>query len=105
MSVASYLKGPGNVTLDYSLDWGSWLLQGETITTSTWAITSEAAPVETDLFVEVNESGPNTLITGGITTAWLTQGTVGTVYEAVNTLVTSAGRTDERSIQITIQAR
>jgi len=98
MSVASYVKAPGAI-LDYSLTWGSWLLTGETIGTSTWAITSETTANLSDLSVLSSQ------ISGGITTAWLQAGVVGTTYTASNTVTTSAGRTDERSITVTIQAR
>jgi hypothetical protein len=45
-------------------------------------------------------------ITGGtITVVWIGGGTVGTDYTLVNRIVTSAGRTDERSIIIRVRNR
>lgn len=98
MNVNDYIKAPG-ATLDYSLDYRSWLLTGETINSSTWAITSDQAPVAGDM------TQTQAVIAGGVTTVWLTAGALGTVYTAANTVITSGGRTDTRSIGLTITQR
>jgi len=98
MTVATYTKAPTAI-LDYSLTWGSWLLATETITLSSWAITSETTANGSDLTVLTSQ------INGAITTAWLQAGVVGTTYTASDTVTTSAGRTDTRSITLTIQPR
>jgi len=73
--VASYTKAPGS-TLDYSLDWGSWLQAGEII-----------------------------VVVIAITTAWLQAGVVGVQYTVTNTVTTSLGRVDERSILVDVENR
>jgi hypothetical protein len=91
--VANYIKDPQAV-LDYGMDWGAkgWLQSGETITTSTWTVATGITKGATS----------NTTTT---TTVWLSGGTVGTTYAATNTVVTSMGRTDERTITIRVQDR
>ena len=98
MSVASFSKDP-IATLDYSLDWGSWLLSGETIQSATWTITSDQIPVTGDATVS------QSVVVGGVCSAWITAGNIGTVYTADCVIVTSGGRTDARSITLTIIQR
>ncbi|MDP9479818.1 MAG: hypothetical protein M3R38_29855 [Actinomycetota bacterium] len=104
-----FIKDP-QARLDYSLDWSAWLASGETITASTWAattgITVEAAAPYAPSF------------TGTATTVWLSGGTIGggeeigisrgtsqRAYRVTNTITTSAGRTDERSIFVAVAER
>lgn len=91
MSIASYYKDPDAV-LDYGLDWSSWLADGETISTSTWTVPSGIT----------KDSDSND---GTSTTVWLSGGTAGTVYTVANKIVTSTGRTEERSILIQVKER
>jgi len=82
------IKDP-SAKLDYQFDWASWL-GADTIVTSTWA-----APAGISV-----ESSTKTATTA---TVWLSGGVDGKDYAAVNTIVTAAGRTDQRTI--TIQCR
>lgn len=75
--------------LDYTLDWSLWL-DGDTISTSTWA-----------LDVGITEDSESETAT--TTTVWVSGGTAGTTYNAVNTITTVGLRTDQRTIQITVQ--
>ena len=91
------MKDPAEV-LDYKADWsseeaegGPWLEGGETIVTSTWAVTG-------GLVID-NQSQDSTTAT-----VWLSGGTPGTA-RATNTVTTSAGRTGERSLRFNIQDR
>ena len=91
MSVAQYLKDPDAV-LDYGFDWSDWLADGETISTSTWTIPTG--------LTEDSETETTTA-----TKVWLSGGTAGTDYTVSNKIVTSDGRTDERSMTIRVQER
>ena len=75
-------------TLDYAIPWSTWL-GSDTIKTSTWIVPAGITSV---------------LQTNTTTTAviWLSGGTLGTVYEIVNRIVTVGGRTQDDSIYITI---
>lgn len=87
-----YIKDPG-AKLDYSVDWSEWLEDiGDTITTSTWVVTSGITQTTTS----------NTTTTA---TIWLSGGTPGTIYQATNHIITAAGREDERTITVRVQDR
>ena len=87
--------------LDYPFDWraktnghgdSDWLAPNETIV-------SYVITVDTGLTL-LSSSESN-----GIVTAWISGGTVGTTYRVECLIVTTAGRTDERSLWITVQER
>lgn len=90
-SIPTWPKDPDAV-LDWVWDWSDWLAPGETISTSTFTVSAGL-----DLGVTSN--------TLSSTTAWLSGGTPGTPYLVANRIVTSAGRTDERSITIRVKNR
>ena len=81
----SFNKDP-DAKLDYQIDWSTWL-GTDTISTSSWA-------VDTGL-TKVSESNTTTTAT-----VWLSGGTLNQEYSAINTVVTAAGRTDQRTITI-----
>jgi hypothetical protein len=87
MSTFAVLKDPDAV-LDYSINWEPWLADGDTIATSEWIVTGP------DSTLEVDSSGKSTTVT----TVWLSGGTLGQVYTVTNRVVTTEGRTDDRSI-------
>jgi hypothetical protein len=80
--------------LDYGLDWSDWLATGEALSCSIWE-------VDTGL----NSSSITT--TTSISTVWLSQGTVGTAYDAQNTVWTNSNppRKAVRTIRISIVAK
>lgn len=82
----SFKKDPDAV-LDYSIDWSSWLATGETISTSTWTV---PAGITKD-----SDSKSNTA-----SVIWLSGGTISEVYVLINHIVTSASRTDDRTIYV-----
>jgi len=88
---SSYVKDP-DANLDYSVDWSQWLQSGETITASTWVVTTGITKGTTS----------NTTTS---TTVWLSGGTDGTKYTATNHITTSLARQDDRSITIRVQQR
>lgn len=96
----TYIKDPDAV-LDYKFDWkaltngsgtSDWLAAGETISTRT---------VTADNGITVDSSSITD--TNTTVTVWLSGGTHGQDYTVACKIVTSASRTDERSI--TIQCR
>lgn len=89
--MATYIKDPQAV-LDYGFDWSLWLQAGETISTSTWTVGSGLT------------KGADSIVSGE-TIVWLSAGTAGSTYSATNHITTSQGRTDERTITISVQER
>ncbi len=101
-SPPSMVKDPSAV-LDYVFDWAAntsgadteiedWLAAGETISSYTVTV---AAGLTKD-----SDSR-----SGGRVTAWLSGGTAGQDYTVTCRIVTSAGRTDERSAVIRVRQR
>lgn len=93
-----FSKSPG-ARLDYGFDLAvdPWLAQGETITSATW-VQSHAegvAPLVLD-----GES-----IAGGVVLVWVSGGVLQKEYRLTVTFVTSAGRTDSRSLILQIRER
>jgi hypothetical protein len=80
-----------NSKLDYGFDWTLWLATGETVATSNWT---------TDLLA--NSSPANT---GTVTSVFVEGGVVGTSYKLVNTITTSVGRIDSRTIKLSCKNR
>lgn len=84
----TFVKDPSAV-LDYSVDWEDWL-NDDTISASTWTVASGITK-DSDSFSDT------------VATAWMSGGTSGQTYALVNRIVTAAGRTDERTIYITVR--
>lgn len=94
-------KDPNEV-LDYQIDWddedppGPRLVDGETISTSTFSIVSG------DVVIAVS---PAPSVADGVTTVWLTGGTADTSAVILNRVVTSAGRTYDKSVKLRIRSQ
>jgi len=86
----SFTKDPDS-TLDYVINWSNWL-DSDAISTSSWTVSSGIT----------NESESNTSTTA---TIWLSGGTAGETYRVTNRIVTSGGRTVDRSNTITIREK
>ena len=86
----TFSKDP-NAVLDYTIDWSTWL-DDDTISTSAWTVASGLT----------KDSDSNTTTA---TTVWLSGGTAGTQYTAVNRIVTVGGRTEDRTLTIVVQER
>lgn len=84
----SFDKDPSAV-LDYTIDWSEWLVD-DTISTSAWTVDSGLTTVTTT----------NTTTTA---TVWVSGGTLGASYNLINTIVTAGGRTDERTIRVSMK--
>lgn len=81
-------KDPGAVK-DYALDWTAWL-GADTINTSTWT-------VPTGITMDSSGNSPTH------TAIWLSGGTKGNSYLLSNKVVTVGGRTELRTIEISVK--
>ena len=85
MAVERFLKDPDAV-LDYEIDWSTWL-GTDTINSSSWT-TGTGITIDSDT---------NTTTAAKV---WLSGGTAGIRYTLTNSIVTAAGREEDRSIEI-----
>lgn len=99
---SSFIKDPSAV-LDYKFDWAAetnvsgasdWLADGETISSKT-VTASDGLTVDSSSITDTNTS----------VTVWLSGGVANTDYTVTCQIVTSANRTDERSINIQCRDR
>lgn len=90
-------KDPNEV-LDYQFNWAavgaSRLDTGETLVTSTWTV------VEGDVVIDDQEFEAN-----GLTTVWLSGGTINTRCKLLNRVTTSNGRTYDQSARLRIREK
>lgn len=84
-------KDPGE-TKDYYIDWTDLLATGETISSDTWVVPTG-----------LTEAAALTGTSGNVSYVGLSGGTAGTTYTLTCTMVTSAGRTFERSIRVPVE--
>lgn len=92
---AAFIKDP-SATLDYVFDFTPWLATGETITAAT-----VAAPVG----ITVAPTGFPTVVAATSVTVWLAGGTEGVRYAVTVHITTSAGRQDDRTINVRVVQR
>lgn len=88
----TFTKDPDAV-LDYAVDWSAWLA-GDEIASSEWLL-EEGALIEKA--AETNSATK--------TTIWLRAGQKGTTYLVTNRIVTTGGRTDDRTISVKVEDR
>ncbi len=80
--------------LDYRFLWEEWL-DGDTISTSSWAVQSGSGLTAHDESVD----GDDAIV-------WLEGGTIADVrWSVTNTIVTTAGRTEERTLMVKVENR
>jgi hypothetical protein len=84
------LKDPDEV-LDFELDWTDRLVD-DTIDTSVWVVP--------DGITKDSDSNTTTH-----TKAWFSGGTLGTVYEIVNRIVTEGGRTMDQTVNLPVRSK
>jgi hypothetical protein len=87
---SQFYKDP-NAVLDYVIDWTTWL-GSDTISSSTWTVPTGITQVQ----------ATNTT---KLATIWLSGGTAGELYTLTNRIVTTGGRTEDRSITIAVRGR
>ena len=82
--------------LDFSINWETRGLGGDTIATSTWAYTGTSGTLTLD-----DDSIADPAVS---TTIWVTGGTTGAIYTITNTVVTDNDRTLVESFKLEIIA-
>lgn len=96
--VGAYIvKDPASV-LDYTLDWTDWLKTGDTVTGNTVTvetISGDSSPLALD----------SSSFTTTTTTAYLSGGTAGNIYNISYTITTDDGLTDSRNFRIKVLER
>jgi hypothetical protein len=101
--MSDFNKDP-DAKLDYGVDWSDWLQDGESISTSNWAVErQDGASVESGGLSILQSPSPST--DGEQTTVWVEGGQVGVTYELVNSIDTDAQREDDRTIGIYVTQR
>ena len=90
---------PSNLNDGSATDTG--ILQGETISTSTWTVPTGITK-NSDSKISVTIQGVIYAV-NTVTTVWLTGGTAGTDYDLVNTIVTSGARTLDHTLKIKVR--
>lgn len=81
--------------LDYSIDWSAWLVGTDEIATSSWAV-APTGPTLSDSSLSVSKK---------VTTVFFAGGAVGERFVLTNSIITTGGREDDRSISIRIAER
>ena len=88
-----FLHDPDSGPLDYSIDFGPWLADGDSVDSADWSIFPD------------NDDSPTLsgkTKSGAIVTTNVTGGALGSVYTITARVVTTAGLTDDRSITIRV---
>jgi len=85
-----FTKDPDAV-LDYTINWADWL-DVDTISASSWA-SSTGITIDTDT---------NTTTTA---TVWLSGGRISESHTVTNSIITAAGRYEDRSITVSIREK
>jgi hypothetical protein len=97
-------KDPDAV-LDYAFLWKDWLQSDETITSKTITATTGITVNSSEINVAALTINDIVQKIGSVVTVWLQGGTIDTVYSVSCRIVTSAGRTDERTFSLTVKQR
>ena len=88
-----FVKTPGASSIDYTINWDDgYLTTGEELSTSSWV----TSPSSTSFAIS------NSAFTTATATIDLAGGIHGETYYIQNTVVTSGGRTDTRTLQIEV---
>jgi hypothetical protein len=90
--MAVKLKDPQE-SIDYAIDWSDFMAASETISASSWSVTSTALSIGT--------VAATTLITA----AFVSGGVNGDVYRLTNKITTNQTRVAERSVIIRVEER
>lgn len=96
--VGVYIEKDPYSVLDYSLDFSNWLPSGDTITAvshTAETISGDAAPLVIDLSTN----------TTTVSTAYISGGTAGNIYNLEYKIDTAGGLKDSRNIRIKVVER
>lgn len=91
MARFNFIKDP-SAQLDWQFNWSDWLDAGETILSASFIV---------DDGLTVDSTGHDDTVA----TVWVSGGTAGNVYRVTSRVMTSADRTDDRSINIRVTER
>jgi hypothetical protein len=89
-----FFKDP-DASLDYSMDWAGWLVDGDSISTAVWTVPDGLT----------EPSSPGQSVTGSRAVVWLSGGTAGETYLIPCRVVTTQGRMDERTLPLRVGHR
>jgi hypothetical protein len=89
--MSTFTKDPDDV-LDYVRDWAA-VLDGDTITTSTWTVLDAGITVNSDERTTTKA------------TVWISGGTLGQTHRVVNRITTAGGRTLRKTFRFRIRAK
>lgn len=94
-------RSPESV-FDYTIDWSDWITPGDTITGSSWAaVEDDGLTVVQDDF---SDTSATVRLSGGVAGTQIVANepysfnAVASYYHVVNTIVTAAGCTEERTL-------
>lgn len=94
--IARYIKQPAEYK-DYDIDYGDWLLPGDSVDAVSTDVVCITDPSDTELSVA---NVQNTLT---VVKLWIAGGTHGNRYKVTVTVTTVAGRIDEEEIIYTVK--
>jgi len=97
----AYIDKDPHAVLNYTVDWTDWI-DGDTIATSTWAITTYSTSTVDTTVLTVDNSGISGTKKSVVT---LSGGTVGNVYNVRNTIVTADDLTESRAFRVKVVNR
>jgi len=86
------MKDPQEI-LSFTIDWSTWLVGSDTISTSTWAADVGGLTVDSD----TKDGTTATVVTSG--------GTAGGSTRVTNTITTVSGEKGERSVVVRVEQR
>lgn len=89
MTTRPWFRHDPQAVKDYGVDWSAWLDDGETLVSSEW---------ESDDLTLAGESFTTTR-----TSVFVSGGVAGGRYSITNRVVTSAGKTDDRTLHFHIE--
>lgn len=88
----SYSKDPSE-ELDYSVDWSSWLLEGDAVSDVSWQVPDELSQPRTPTH------------DGAKATVWLAGGEVDQTYPVICSVTTGVGRKGERTFYVKVEQK
>jgi len=91
MSNNTFVKDP-DATLDYTVDWSSWMAESDDIASSEWTVPAGITK-ESDTYDDDSA------------TIWLSGGSAGSSYEITNRITTEDGRLEDRTLVIVVMER
>ena len=108
--IGRQLKDPDSI-IDITFDWSDWLVSGDTISASAWAVSQQdldddgAEQAATDATPLTAASSPAASNTTTTTTFWADNGTPGTIYRLRNRITTASSRVEDRTVEVEIVQR